>query len=326
MAGTKCIIGGLAHHGNNLQYPWIGGRNSQYKINFWERYFEVAPELIFARYQIGDLSPSKFKVMNDFHITQLKIMPEQRPSPHVINDKNKRFVTRLISRLALVSVFNSTNLDRRIWKKCFDKTLPQETPQRRSYEVLEYEYQFNLRVFHKILNVGMIAGIKFDSMMFVDVGTAMERDCTMYMSEGIVGNYVVARKHTQHSKDGKATNTKSYGFVSFNELFLMYPLIVGNVAQPRQHKQVKVPNIDSWIHGSRSQMLDAEMSSKMDKAFECIGGIPKLSAMQKIRALASETGLYDLGYPIHMTGDKVMKIVPDAVGGTSFEEDMAPMV
>ena len=110
----------------------------------------------------------------------------------------------------MVSLFNSTMLDRRIWKKCFDKTLPEETPKRMSYDVLEYEYQYNIRVFHKILNVGMIAGITFDSMMFADVGTTMERDCTMYMSEGIVGDYVVARKHIQHSKDGKATNTKAY--------------------------------------------------------------------------------------------------------------------
>ena len=117
--------------------------------------------------------------MNDFHITQLKLQPDQRPSPHVINDKNKRFVTRLISRLALVSVFNSTLLDRRIWKKCFDNTIPEETPQRRSYDVLQYEYKFNLRVFPKILNVGMIADIKFDFMIFAYVRTAMERNCTL---------------------------------------------------------------------------------------------------------------------------------------------------
>ena len=48
--------------------------------------------------------------------------------------------------------------------------------------------------------------------------------------------------------------------------------------------------------------------------------------MQKIRALATETGLAELGYPIHMTGDKVMKIVRDAVGGTSFEGDMVSLV
>ena len=73
-------------------------------------------------------------------------------------------------------------------------------------------------------------------------------------------------------------------------------------------------------------MLDTDMSSKMDKAFQCIRGTPEPSAMQKIRALATETGLAELGYPIHMTGDKVMKIVRDAVGGTSFEGDMASMV
>ena len=68
------------------------------------------------------------------------------------------------------------------------------------------------------------------------------------------------------------------------------------------------------------------MSSKMDKAFQCIGGTPEPSTRRKIRALATETGLAKLGYPIHLTGDKVMKIVRDAVGGTSFEGEMGSMV
>jgi len=84
---------------------------------------------------------------------------------------------------------------------------------------------------------------------------------------------------------------------------------------------VKVANIDRWIQGSMPQMLDTDMSSKMDKALHCIGGTPEPSAMQKIRALATETGLAQLGYPIHLTGQKVMKIVPDAIAGTSFEKD-----
>ena len=323
LAGTKIIIGGLAHHGNNVSYPWIGGPLFQEKIAFWDRYFEVAPELISHLYEMGDCSPSKFTVMNDFHLTQLKLKPWHKPGQAIINDKNRRFVTRLISRLALVSVFNSTNLERRIWKKCFNKTMPTGTPQRMAYDVLNYEYQYNVRVFHKILNVGLIADMKFDSMIFADVETAMERDCTMYMSDGIVGDYVIARKHTQHDKDGKATNTKSYGYVTFNEFFLMYPLITGTVAQPRRHRQVKVANVDTWIQGSMAQLMDAEMSSKLDKALQCVGGEPyKTSAMQKIRALAIETGLAQLGYPIHLTGCKVMKIVRDAVGKTSFEDDL----
>ena len=132
--------------------------------------------------------------MNDFHKTQAQLNTDQHPIQYVINDKNKRLIARLLSHLALVSVFNSTLLDRRIWKKSFDKTIPQDTPQRKSYEVLQFEYHHNLRVFQDILNVGMIAGIAFDSMIFADVGTAMERNSTLYMSEGIVGDYVVARK------------------------------------------------------------------------------------------------------------------------------------
>jgi len=68
-------------------------------------------------------------------------------------------------------------------------------------------------------------------------------------------------------------------------------------------------------------MLNQDMSSKMDTAFHCIGGTPEVSAMQKIRALAMETGLAQLGYPIHLIGPKVMKIVPDVIAGTSFEKD-----
>ena len=268
------VIGGLEVNGNNQKYPWIGGPNYQVKIDFWQRYFKVSPKLIFHRYELGKDNPSKFKVMNHFHNTQSKLNTDQRPTQYVINDKNKCFITRLLSRLALVSVFNSTLLDRCIWKKCFDKTMPDDTPQQRGCEVLQYEYEFNLRVFHKILNVGMLAGITFDSMMFADVGTAMERDCTMYMSEGIVGDYVVARKYTQHSKDGTAINTKSYGYVTFDELFLIYPLVTGNVAQPRQHKQVKVANIDSWIQGLMEQMFNTDMPSKMDTTFAYIGCTP----------------------------------------------------
>ena len=80
-------------------------------------------------------------------------------------------------------------------------------------------------------------------------------------------------------------------------------------------------NIDSWTQGLSAQIENEDMLSKMENALACIGGTPDVSAVAKIRALAKETGLAELGYPIHLCRDKVMKIVPDAMFGTSLEDD-----
>ena len=104
------------------------------------------------------------------------------------------------------------------------------------------------------------------------------------------------------------------------EWFFLFPIISGYIFDPKKQAQVNVIVPDRYLEGTTEQLNDSEMKDTVDKVLESFPkGHKRISAKNRMRDLAGETGMADLGYPIIMTGNKVHKILTGEVTKESFE-------
>ena len=96
----------------------------------------------------------------------------------------------------------------------------------------------------------------------------------------------------------------------------------GNIADTKAVED-NSHNVDTWFEGTTAQRQNTTNRVDFKNNLSVFGTKEKFtkSGADCVRTLVSESGLLELGYPIHREGDKLMKVVGEKLMGLTYEND-----
>ena len=154
--------------------------------------------------------------------------------------------------------------------------------------------------------------------------TEMRRNKTHAMKRGVYSRFMLSMKTIVPLQARKSVGKKENkeGFMIFPELVLFYPLYCRNIADTKAVKD-NAPNVNTWIKGITAQLQNNTNRDNFKDNLSVFGTEEKYtkSGTDCVRMLVSESGLLQLGYPIHREGEKLMKVVGDKLMGLLYEND-----
>jgi len=155
----------------------------------------------------------------------------------------------------------------------------------------------------------------FDHTLASDLPTAIDKDPVHNLQNGVYGDWVPSIEVQKGKKP------KKVGLMNAIEFFLLYPLVAGYIADPKDHSQVIIIIPDKYIQGTSAQRGDVEMQEKVSVTLKPLGREKNISttAYERLRSFASKTGMNAFEYPIIMDGDKVMEIAKYELNEGNYE-------